>query len=386
MRRRRALSVVGVLALVAVIAASCSIASGLGTKRDTRPGTDVSTSGPGSTAGSSSSTTTTTFPASFGVGLESFAWTEQGPHAFTVSPTGGERPGRKLTTQILYPTIAGSGSTGKNAKPASQYGPFPVIVFAHGFDTLPSTYAPLLDAWVRAGFVVVAPIFPDENARTMAADGGTIGNSIGEALESDQRNEPHDIAFVLHQLTTVVNTGASGLLKGALKTSDVAIAGQSDGGNVVAALAYSSAFTRAYASLPVTPKAVAVFSGEWQLGGEPTVSTKSPALLQIQSDADGCVTPKVALKMYLSLQAPGLQHWFVTLLGADHLGPFQGQLPWSSVVEAVTTDFFKLELDWQAAGVSAATLHTAATAGNVSAITTRAGDDTIPSVSFNGGC
>jgi len=55
-------------------------------------------------------------------------------------------------------------------------------------------------------------------------------------------------------------------------------------------------------------------------------------------------------------------------------------------VEAVTTDFFKLELDWQAAGVSAATLHTAATAGNVSAITTRAGDDTIPSVSFNGGC
>jgi predicted esterase len=379
MRRRRVVTGVSVLALTAIIAASCSAASG--------SGKGAGTNAAGTTAGSSSSTTTTTFPASFGVGLESFSWSEHGPHIFTVTPTGGETPGRKLTTQIRYPTLAGSGGAdADDAKPASRYGPFPVIVFAHGFDTLPSTYAPLLDAWVRAGFVVVSPIFPDENATTMARDGGTTSNSVASDLESDERNEPRDIAFVLRQLIAVVDTGRHELLKGVLKISDVALAGQSDGGNVVAALAFSSAYASTYASLPVAPKAVAVFSGEWQLGGVATVSAKSPPLLQIQSDADGCVSPKVALDMYSSLEAPGAHHFFVTLLGADHLGPFEGQAPYASVVEAVTTDFFKLELDWHSAGISAATLHTAGTVTKVSSVTTTVDAGTLPAASRNGGC
>ena len=173
---------------------------------------------------------------------------------FTVSPTGGETPGRQLTTEIRYPTLDSTHSPEtKGASPASQYGPFPVIVFAHGFDTLPSTYRPLLDSWVRAGFVVVSPIFPDENATTMAADGGVLGNLVAVRLESDSGNEPQDIAFVLRQLPSV---NASGPLKGLLETSDVALAGQSDGATVVAALAFSPTYAHVYATIRSAPRAV----------------------------------------------------------------------------------------------------------------------------------
>jgi len=257
--------------------------------------------------------------------------TEHGRGAFTLSPTGGETPGRTLTTEIRYPTLASTSTETKDAKPASRYGPFPVIVFAHGFDTLPSTYKPLLDAWVTAGFVVVSPTFPDENATTMKMDGAVIGNAVGAVLEDDLTNEPRDIAFVLHQLPAVVNTEPGGLLKGVLDTSDVALAGQSDGANAVAGLSYSSLYAHAYASLPVAPKAVAVLSGEW-IGGTPTVSSRSPALLQIQSHADSCINPQDAAHMYSDLAARGMQHWFVTLLGADHLHPFDGHPPYAPVV------------------------------------------------------
>ncbi len=313
--------------------------------------------------------------------MDEFHWTEEGPHVFTVTPTGGETPGRTLTTEVRYPRLTGS-------RAASQYGPFPVIVFAHGFDTLPSTYTPLLDSWVRAGFVVVSPIFPDENALTMAADGAKTGQDtpVAEELESDIVNEPGDLAFVLHKLFSL-NDQAGGALKGVLAPEDVALAGQSDGGNVVGALAFSPTYARVDASLPVAPKAVAILSGTGLEGAAPPVaSSRSPALLQIQSDADGCVSPVDAIDLFSALQDNDPHRWFVILHGARHLGPYVGVEPYASVVEAVTTDFFKLELNWHATGVTPATLQAAATASNVSTVTTTVNGKTMPVVPPKGTC
>ena len=79
-------------------------------------------------------------------------------------PDGRSVP-RSLTTIIRYPAV---GSPSRNdrlvAAPAKSAGPFPLIVFAHGFNITPTPYAPMLRAWVRAGFVVAAPIFPLTNA------------------------------------------------------------------------------------------------------------------------------------------------------------------------------------------------------------------------------
>jgi len=66
-----------------------------------------------------------------------------------------------MQVEILYPTLdVKAPAVMPWAPPAYRYGPYPVIVFAHGFDVDPNTYRSLLVSWVEAGYVVVAPFFP----------------------------------------------------------------------------------------------------------------------------------------------------------------------------------------------------------------------------------
>jgi hypothetical protein len=335
--------------------------------------------------------TTTTLPASFNVGLRTFDWTNTA--ATHVSPTGAPVPGRGLTTEIRYPTLAGTAGTETvDASPSRVGGPYPVIVFAHGFDTDPATYANLLDTWVAAGMVVVSPIFPDEGAQAVAAAGANNNPTIASALESDVYNEPGDIAFVLKQLENLPNLSGGSALQGVLDLSRVALAGQSDGANVVAGLSFASSLHQIFRSLPVAPKAVAILSGTaWGALGAAPIGTysagpASPAVLQVQSDADGCVSPTQAVDLFAQLQGGPEAHWFVTLLGSDHLGPYEGEAPWSAAVSAVTTAFFELELHWRDSALSPASVVTAGTVARVSQVTTSVSSSTMPQVPTNGNC
>src|SRR5665213_1286631 len=102
---------------------------------------------------------------------------------------------RTLVTEIRYPTqfVAGGPTQINGAQPVPRSGVYPMIVFAHGYDVTPDTYAPLLDAWATAGFVVVAPIFPDETPSAVAAQPGTD-------TEDDLANEPADLTFVTNAI------------------------------------------------------------------------------------------------------------------------------------------------------------------------------------------
>ena len=73
------------------------------------------------------------------------------------------------------------------------------MIFGHGFAVTPGPYAPLLDAWARAGYVVPAPIFPLGNA-----------NAPGGPNESDIVNQPRDMSFVISQMLAL-NRKRSGL-------------------------------------------------------------------------------------------------------------------------------------------------------------------------------
>jgi hypothetical protein len=311
------------------------------------------------------------------VGIHTFSFNDDA--ATHLAPDGAALPGRKLTTEVRYPTEAGSPATEvKDAPPAKAGAPYPVIVFAHGFDTEPSQYAQLLDSWVRAGFVVVAPIFPDESSQAVEEAGGP-----GQ-LELDVYSEPGDIVYVLQQLGSLSGQPWGSHLNGVLNLSDLALAGQSDGANVVAALSYASSFRRLYDDLPSAPKATAVMSGQmWDNlypkghAGTYRGGSDSPAMLQVQSDADGCVLPYPSsstgkrlgpLALWSTLQ-PGLSSkWFLTLFGAEHLPPYFGTQPWAAVVQSVTTEFFELELRWRSSSVSDASLRRSGTSGGVAAI------------------
>ena len=127
---------------------------------------------------------------------------------YVTLPDGRSVP-RSLTTIIRYPAVGSpSRSDRLAAAPAKSAGPFPLIVFAHGFNITPTPYAPMLRAWVRAGFVVATPIFPLTNA---AAPGGPN--------ESDLVNQPTDVSFVITRMLAG-NAHSHGILSGLITPRD----------------------------------------------------------------------------------------------------------------------------------------------------------------------
>ncbi len=320
--------------------------------------------GGGSGATTSSRATTTTLSAAqkiaaqgatrFRVGVVSATWAD--PDGATEDfATGETTPGRSLGVEIRYPTTAGS-PTGETpgATPAYGAGPFPVVVFAHGYDVTPDTYAPLLDAWVSAGFVVVAPVFPDTSATAIAAEQGAY-------TESDMFNQPADVAFVVRELARA--TGAApgpappggAFLRNLVYLPDLAIVGQSDGADTVAALLFDDEYSLVDYSLAVRPKAVGLLSGaEWTRTVDVYRAPVSdpPAVLVVQSATDTCNTP---LDSALLNNLMGQPKWYLSLDDATHLGPYTGQDAEAPVVERVTIAFFSHVFGRRAASAAAIT-------------------------------
>lgn len=369
-RRRRAL----VLAVAAVLAGAAIAACSTIKSSDKHTGTTPPSSNGGSTS------TTAARPTSYDVGLTTFHWTDG--DETTITAAGGTKDGRVLTTEVRYPTLSGSATSEKtDAPPATTDGPFPVIVFAHGFDVSPQYYAPLLDAWVRAGFIVVSPLFPDENTATVNANGGPAAQPAARNLELDEYSEPSDIVFVLKQFDIAAEKGSGKIVAGLADTSDVALAGQSDGADVVAALEFDSHYSSELAALPAKAKAVLVLSGEewYGTGNSYAASSSSPPLLQVQSNADTCNGAESAAILFSHLSADPV-HLFETLNGAAHLQPYTdlvpGQNPYAPVVEKATTAFLELELGWDDKGLSISSVEAAGTSSGVSSISETVGSFT----------
>lgn len=343
------------LAFVCLLVAGCSGAASSGGSPGSTSGRDpgsvatgggsLTTAEPTGQSGTAAGPTTTTQPtlvareaASYGVGLRTitFVDTSRDTLNYDTTPPSVLSHERVLVTTIRYPTTKQGGGTLVNAPPVR--GSFPVIVFAHGYAVTPHTYEPLLDAWAKAGFVVVAPVFPVDNYFGWEAQ-----DEVG-ATEQDIWNEPEDVAFVLHHLVPAAQRRGA-FLHGVGDWSRVALAGQSDGGDVVAALAYGSTFAAARAELPVVPKAVAILSGAELIGaisyGAPP---GAPVLLSVQSNADDCNPPWTATQLHNAVAPGSERRFFLALEGAGHLQPYQGQRPWSSVTQRTTVEVFRLAL------------------------------------------
>lgn len=335
-RRRRIAVVLSVALLAAVIAGLVSLVGGSG------PGASgtTTTTGPGKTTGVRVTKT--------GVGMRTVVWTDTNTNAgAAVNPAPGGHAGpRKLVTEIWYPAIGGSKKT-PTVRARADYsgGPFPVIVFAQGFDTLPATYEPLLTSWVNAGFVVVAPLFPDENANEIDSLGDATTAQL-ETAESDIVNEPYDIAYAVGEVEAgAAGTASSGVtwLKGLVEPGKYALVGHSDGAQAVAALVYSQqtgeAYATTYAGLPERPFAVVILSGSELAGTYAPPASPSP-LLFVQSAIDECNLPQNAAA--LLHDAGG--GWFLKLLEAGHFSPYVGQGRAAPIVENLTVAFLNAAL------------------------------------------
>ena len=196
--------------------------------------------------------------------------------------------------------------------PAHGRGPFPLIVFAHGFTLTPQSYTGLLDTWARAGYVVAAPVFPVENA-----------NAPGGPDESDIVNQPGDMSFVISRLTASTNP-----LHALVDPKRIALAGQSDGAETAFAASYDGRYLdrRVDAAVILSGAAFPGFTGPAQ----------SPPLLAVQGTSDPINSPNNTAAYYRLAHRPKFLLW---LLGATHLPPYTTRDRWAAVVDRATTAF-----------------------------------------------
>jgi len=226
---------------------------------------------------------------------------------------------RSLLTVIRYPAVGDASRVDvRGAPPARSSGPFPLIVFGHGFNVTPAIYARLLQAWASAGYVVAAPIFPLGN-----------GNAPGGADESDMVNQPADMSFVITRMLAA-DAAAPGTLSGLLDPREIAVSGQSDGGVTALATAYDSRY------LDRRVDAAVILSGAEILGGS-YFRGPHPPLLASQGTADVINLPQNTYDFFDAARAPKL---LLRLLGAPHLGPYTNEQPQLGVVSRTTVAFF----------------------------------------------
>lgn len=295
----------------------------------------------------------------FGVGIARCTFVDHSRTLlnYSTTPFRVRSASRVLVTEIRYPIspLGGAPAETTGAPPVARSGGYPTIVFAHGYDVTPDIVKSLLDTWVRAGFVVVAPIFPDENPTAVAAQPGVN-------TEDDLANEPGDLAFVTKSVlsaSAALNPSCP-IVNGLIEPSELALAGHSDGATAVGMLAYDHGVDPQgvnYADLRtgLDYRAVIILSGAEDTAQSYATQASRPDLLDVQSLVDQCNPFRDGVQLYDSVHQPN--KWFLELQTAHHLPPFDGvDRAAFGVASATIVRFLQLSLDGVTSAPSLLTL------------------------------
>lgn len=239
----------------------------------------------------------------------------------------GDAPGspqRSLDTTIFYPATA-TPSPSPATEPATDDappadGPFPLLVFAHGFGASAGVYEGILKSWAAAGYVVAAPDFP---LSTTSAPGGP---NAGDVI-----NQPGDVSFAI---TAVVDRskGDDDVLAGLVDPKRVGVAGHSLGGITTLGVAAHTCCQDDR------------IKGAVVLSGDPLKFPKgrfdyaqAPPLLLVHGTEDSAVDYGAGIDVFNAARGPkGL----VTIEGGDHGSPISVAGPAFPSVVGATTAFF----------------------------------------------
>jgi dienelactone hydrolase len=227
---------------------------------------------------------------------------------------------RALPTLVRYPVIpAAAAASGRLAR-----GLFPLVVFAPGFTQCQANYATLLRTWASAGYVVAGVNFPRTNCHLAKPD------------ENDLVNQPADMAYVITRMLAA-SRQPHGFLAGLINPAKIAVAGHSDGGDTVAAVAANTCCR----DRAVTA-AIVLAGAEWPPMPGSYFTQPTPPILFVQGDADDINPPAASITMYQADRSG--PRFYLDLYGEGHLPPYEDQDPAEQVVARVTTDFLNCYL------------------------------------------
>lgn len=231
-----------------------------------------------------------------------------------VEPAAGAAPEegtRQLSTAVRYPRVPASERAGR----------FPLIVFSQGFAEPAEAYTALLNAWAAAGFVVAAPTYPH-----------TDPDAAGGLDENDIVNHPADLRYVIKALTR-----AGTRVHALIDPREVAVVGQSDGGDVSLAAAENSCCrdSAIRAAVILSGAELSTFGGSYFAAG------RMP-LLVVQGTADTINPPACSALIYDQAPQP---KYYLDLAGSEHLPPYLDPGPVRRNVARVVTAFLAAFLE-----------------------------------------
>jgi pimeloyl-ACP methyl ester carboxylesterase len=164
------------------------------------------------------------------------------------------------------------------------------------------------------------------------------------------------MTYVIHQLRHMSGM-PGGELSGMISPAKVAVAGHSDGGDTVAALAAMSCCR--YPGLRAT---VVLAGAEWPAFAGHWFSAPTAPMLFVQGTADAINPPAASLQLYQADKSGA--RYYLQLVGAGHLAPYEGIGPAEPIVARVTVAF--LDHFLAADGVAVGAMHSSGDIAGVS--------------------
>ena len=314
LHRSRRRSLVALVVALALVAGACSSDDGDDADADADEG--------GAVSSTTAAEETTTAPEDDGPALADLA--ERGPHgvgsvdldldgrrvvvwypaadaaAGVEEPTGTFDIASLLSPElqaqvpaemrIQYPVAAAPG-----AAPATEGGPYPLVLFSHGFAGFPEQSVDLTTHLASWGYVVAAP---DHVERS-------LGGLLGTAAQGVTPSTDPEVLTATADLVALTADGPTSPLRGMVDLERVAVLGHSAG----AGAAYRTAAT--------DPRidAVGAYSlgsgGDEGLGDAPTV----PALVML-GEADETIPADATREVFATMGTP---RNLVEIAGAGHL-------------------------------------------------------------------
>lgn len=206
--------------------------------------------------------------------------------------------GRRLVAEVWYPADPSLAEPEtRDAAIDLEGGPYPLIMFSHGFSSSRMQSAQYTRHLASHGYIVVAPDFP-------ITRGGTEGGPqfIGVL------NQPGDVSFLIDQFLAF-NEDAGNTFAGAIDTGSIGATGHSMGAFTTTLLTYGDMRDdRINASLPI--------SGTGCFTTDDDVAGVTTPVMMLTGSNDLLVAPGTNRLAYDKANAP--RYW-VELVGGNHI-------------------------------------------------------------------